>query len=149
MTLLEDAEWGKWNNCEIGRQCGVSESLVRSLRLERSEEGEDLSRSWNAEQNRRTYTTKPGTTARRASPANCSRWLGRGLYWERCEEAFDGFHQQTVQVIGIVAEQKIGPWLRNDNGFYSSSPFAIELNDEDAAALLDLLNVGQPLIDHR
>lgn len=50
MTLLEDAEWSKWSNREIARQCGVSEGLVRSLRTERSDEP-------------RTYITKHGTEA--------------------------------------------------------------------------------------
>jgi phage N-6-adenine-methyltransferase len=48
-TLLRDDEWGKWSNREIARRCNVSESFVRSLRTERSEE--------------RAYTTKHGTTA--------------------------------------------------------------------------------------
>ncbi len=30
--LLQDEEWSKWSNCEIARQCNVSESFVRSLR---------------------------------------------------------------------------------------------------------------------
>lgn len=48
-ALLRDDEWGKWSNREIARRCNVSESFVRSLRTERSDE--------------RTYTTKHGKTA--------------------------------------------------------------------------------------
>lgn len=36
-TLLRDAEWVKWSDREIGRQCRVSDWLVRSLRGTRSE----------------------------------------------------------------------------------------------------------------
>jgi hypothetical protein len=49
-TLLSDEEWGKWSNYQIAEKCGVSEQLVRSLRLNRSDEP-------------RTYTTKHGTEA--------------------------------------------------------------------------------------
>jgi len=31
-TLLEDAEWVKWSDREIARQCGVSHEFVRQLR---------------------------------------------------------------------------------------------------------------------
>ena len=31
-TLLNDPEWVKWSNVQIGEQCGVSEGLVRRLR---------------------------------------------------------------------------------------------------------------------
>lgn len=52
LLLLNDPVWVKWSNYEIARACAVSESLVRSLRLERSDKSE------------RTYTTKHGTVAR-------------------------------------------------------------------------------------
>ncbi|NEP10859.1 MAG: ParB N-terminal domain-containing protein [Symploca sp. SIO2C1] len=55
MMLLSDSEWSSWSNCEIARICKVSESLVRSLRLnEVRNDGKPKTR---------TYTTKHGTTA--------------------------------------------------------------------------------------
>lgn len=55
MTLLEDAEWGKWSDREIARQCRVHHSTVSKMRAEVT--GEIASDS------KRTYTTKHGTTA--------------------------------------------------------------------------------------
>src|SRR5262249_6623691 len=34
LTLLDDPEWREWSNVAVGRACGVSESLVRTLRPE-------------------------------------------------------------------------------------------------------------------
>jgi len=53
--LLNDPEWSGWSNCEIARICKVSESLVRSLRLNEVRNG--------GKPKTRTYTTKHGTTA--------------------------------------------------------------------------------------
>lgn len=53
-TLLADAEWAKWSNREVAKACGVSESLVRSLRE---------NAVTTAPSSARTYTTKHGTTA--------------------------------------------------------------------------------------
>ncbi len=71
--LLARPEWAKWSNCEIGRRCNVSESLVRavrgelSLRLKRSEtpaEAAGVTGNVSSEGNHgRTYTTRHGTTA--------------------------------------------------------------------------------------
>jgi hypothetical protein len=36
--MLADAEWSEWSNVAIAKACGVGESLVRSLRSERSDE---------------------------------------------------------------------------------------------------------------
>jgi hypothetical protein len=52
LTLLNDAEWGKWTDREIGRACQVHHETVGKLR---SVTGETASE--------RTYTTKHGTTA--------------------------------------------------------------------------------------
>lgn len=51
-VLLNDEEWSKWSNVEIAKRCGVGETLVRSLRAERSEDDAP-----------RTYTTRHGTIA--------------------------------------------------------------------------------------
>ncbi len=33
--LLDDAEWRRWNNCELARRAGVGEALVREMKQER------------------------------------------------------------------------------------------------------------------
>jgi hypothetical protein len=53
MTLLNDAEWSKWSDREIARQCNVSHQMVAPLRA--SLTGRATSD--------RTYTTKHGTIA--------------------------------------------------------------------------------------
>ncbi len=32
LTLLKDEKWSEWTNCEIARQCGVDETMVRRMR---------------------------------------------------------------------------------------------------------------------
>ncbi|SFI85528.1 hypothetical protein SAMN02799642_02923 [Methylobacterium brachiatum] len=34
LMLLQDEEWGQWNNSEIARRCAVDEGLVRRMRAE-------------------------------------------------------------------------------------------------------------------
>lgn len=58
MTLLEDAEWGKWSDREIARVCGVSNDFVSRLRKDSLSSND--SKDARAE---RTYTTKHGTEA--------------------------------------------------------------------------------------
>jgi hypothetical protein len=53
-TLLMDAEWAKWSDREIARQCKVSADLVGAVRKHVVTVGND---------SERTYTTKHGTTA--------------------------------------------------------------------------------------
>jgi uncharacterized ParB-like nuclease family protein len=53
--LLNDPEWKEWSNYKIAEVCKVSESLVRSLRL-------NVVRDENVPT--RTFTTKHGTTAK-------------------------------------------------------------------------------------
>jgi uncharacterized ParB-like nuclease family protein len=53
--LLNDPEWKEWSNYKIAEVCKVSESLVRSLRL-------NVVRDENAPT--RTFTTKHGTTTK-------------------------------------------------------------------------------------
>lgn len=53
LTLLNDGEWVEWSNREVARCCGVSESLVRSLR----------ENAVTKQSSERTFTTKHGTTA--------------------------------------------------------------------------------------
>lgn len=52
LTLLNDAEWAKWSDREIARQCAVSDRFVNSQRA--------LTANVRSE---RTYTTKHGTVA--------------------------------------------------------------------------------------
>ncbi len=58
MTLLEDAEWSKWSDREIARQCVVSPSTVSAYR-------KDLTVQLDSEPEiaERNYTTKHGTEA--------------------------------------------------------------------------------------
>jgi hypothetical protein len=55
MTLLKDAEWGKWTDREIGRRVGVDHKTVAAAR-------ESLGK-FPSEPAARTYTTKHGTEA--------------------------------------------------------------------------------------
>lgn len=55
-TLLADAEWSKWSDREIARQCAVSPDTVGRIRRE----NEPVTVRSDSE---RTYTTKHGTTA--------------------------------------------------------------------------------------
>lgn len=54
--LLLDGEWSKWSDNEIARRCAVGNDLVRIVRKE-------VVTSGNASE-KRTYTTKHGTTAK-------------------------------------------------------------------------------------
>lgn len=56
--LLEDEEWAKWADREIGRHCAVSHDFVRRVRKEVA----TFSPALNASEER-TYRTKHGTTA--------------------------------------------------------------------------------------
>lgn len=58
MKLLEDAEWSKWSDREIARQCSVSPSTVAKHRSEVS------SVTVHLDSEPRTYTTKHGSTAK-------------------------------------------------------------------------------------
>jgi hypothetical protein len=53
--LLKDPEWSAWSNVEIGNRCNVSPEMVRQHRASLPTVG--------SEPQRRTYTTKHGTTA--------------------------------------------------------------------------------------
>jgi hypothetical protein len=57
LTLLRDAEWGKWSDSEIARRCAVHHSTVATLRKESS------LADFASEAGARTYTTKHGTPA--------------------------------------------------------------------------------------
>ncbi|MFC3208105.1 ParB/RepB/Spo0J family partition protein [Aquamicrobium soli] len=57
LTLLNDAEWSKWSDREIARQCAVSPDTVGRVR---KEVGPVTVRSDSED---RSYTTKHGTTA--------------------------------------------------------------------------------------
>jgi hypothetical protein len=57
LTLLNDAEWSKWSDREIARQCAVHFNYVGRLRKDVT-----ITRS-DSEPSQRTFTTKHGTTA--------------------------------------------------------------------------------------
>jgi hypothetical protein len=69
MTLLNDAEWGKRSDNEIGRRAGVDNSFVSKLRKEVT---------IDEQQSERTYTTKHGTTAT-MSVANIGRTVAPAI----------------------------------------------------------------------
>ena len=56
-TLLDDAEWSKWSSNEIAKRCAVSNHFVDDLRKS------SLGEKQVSDQEKRTYTTKHGTTA--------------------------------------------------------------------------------------
>lgn len=56
--LLNDAEWGKWTDREIARQCNVSPTFVGTVRASLSPVDSETT-----EPAARTYRTKHGTTA--------------------------------------------------------------------------------------
>ena len=63
-TLLEDAEWGGWNNSEIARQCHVDEKTVRNLRdssltSENPKLGETREEKRMVQRGAETYQMKP------------------------------------------------------------------------------------------
>ncbi len=70
--LLNDPEWKEWSNYKIAEVCKVSESLVRSLRLNvvRNDENEST----------RTYTTKHGTKSQMRTGK-----IGRGEVHQKSE----------------------------------------------------------------
>lgn len=53
LTLLDDGEWAKWSDREIGRKCAVSHEFVRKMRPV----------TVNVDSEDRAYTTKHGTVA--------------------------------------------------------------------------------------
>jgi hypothetical protein len=57
MTLLNDAEWSTWSDNAVARACGVSRSIVESLRKP------SLAEKQVTAPVVRTFTTKHGTTA--------------------------------------------------------------------------------------
>lgn len=61
MTLLEDNEWSKWSDREIGRRVRVSHTFVAKVRAGLT--GNVASEDEPAPGEPRTYTTKHGTTA--------------------------------------------------------------------------------------
>lgn len=63
MTLVNDAEWGKWSGREIGRRCGVSHDFAEKLKAAAEASSASLSSDDSEKQTPRTYTTKHGTEA--------------------------------------------------------------------------------------
>lgn len=55
LTLLKDAEWGKWSDSEIGRRCSVSHTMVSQVRS-------SLATVASEPVSPRTYKTKSGAT---------------------------------------------------------------------------------------
>lgn len=53
LTLLNDSEWSKWSANQIAKQCGVSHTFVNGLKSSLEAVSSE----------KRTYTTKHGTTA--------------------------------------------------------------------------------------
>jgi len=64
MTLLQDAEWGGWSNCQIAKVCRVDEKTVRNLRKMIAPVTSDIrSDTAKSGSSTRTYKTKHGKIA--------------------------------------------------------------------------------------
>jgi hypothetical protein len=63
LTLLQDAEWGGWSNCQIARACRVDEKTVRNLRKNIAVTSDIRSDASKSGGSIRTYKTKHGTIA--------------------------------------------------------------------------------------
>ena len=59
MTLLEDAEWSKWSDREIARQCGVSHPFVAAIRNPAVAERQQANRAASNEKKVESDSTRP------------------------------------------------------------------------------------------
>jgi hypothetical protein len=70
LCLLGDAEWGRWNDSEIARRCGVHHSTVATLRpkpiLRNPQDSEPETRK--VTRNGTTYDQRVGNIGRSAPP---------------------------------------------------------------------------------
>ena len=70
LMLLEDEEWSKWSDREIGRRCAVDHKTVARLRSEYLGISQDAART--VERGGTTYEMKPRGSAKQAEPAPCA-----------------------------------------------------------------------------
>jgi hypothetical protein len=98
MRLLEDKEWGKWSNVEIGKRCNVSDMTVKRIRDESS-----LQQSGSEP---RTYTTKHGTQATMHT-ANIGK-APRAVVDESPEEEDEPEEQEVLPEVNRTIEMAIG-----------------------------------------
>jgi len=96
LTLLGDAEWGRWTDREIARACHVDNKTVAKVRSEVTEEIPS----------ERTYTTKHGTTATmKTAGINASRATNF-----RAENVqVDAADHQKENAVEFVAAQGFDP----------------------------------------
>jgi|GEM_PF-2957954 len=66
LMLLEDEEWGTWNDSEIGRRCAVDHKTVARLRAEHLGISQDAPRT--VERGSSVYEMKPRASAKPAEP---------------------------------------------------------------------------------
>lgn len=121
LTLLNDEEWTKWSDSEIGRRCGVAHTLVGDCRRgfrRPSADGNPSHVPGTSEP--RTYTTKHGTEAtmnteqigRKREPATSEpapQFKSRAAVEQRKEQmrtmAANGYSSpQIAQAIGVTVE---------------------------------------------
>jgi hypothetical protein len=69
LTMLRDAEWSRWNNCEIARHVGVDEKTIRTLRKELSSENPKMAEERLVNRNGTTYPMKTAQIGAKSSQA--------------------------------------------------------------------------------
>mgnify|MGYP001019214325 CR=1 FL=1 len=120
MRMLEDAEWVKWSNAEIARQCDVSAGLVARLRdsisnsvIDRPKEEERIVKRNGAE-----YTMKVGNIGRPSSPWSPLTWAvhdwavtksGQPVRSVQDAIYFKDKYQKWFRLVAFIEERKIEP----------------------------------------
>lgn len=66
LMLLQDNEWGQWNNSEIGRRCAVDHKTVARLRAEHLGNSQDAPRT--VSRGGTAYPMKPRASPKPADP---------------------------------------------------------------------------------
>jgi len=68
-TLLKDADWAKWSDREIARQCGVHHDMVGKMRTELSGGNRQIEATRTVERNGKTYEQKTANIGKKPIPA--------------------------------------------------------------------------------
>lgn len=68
-TLLKDADWAKWSDREIARQCGVSHEYVRQTRTAICQPLTDTPATRTVERGGKTYEQNTANIGKKATPA--------------------------------------------------------------------------------
>lgn len=98
-TLLADAEWVKWSDRKIAKQCGVAPTFVGTLRSSLSTVDSEPSPI-------RTYTTKHGTTAT-MDTANIGHATGDAPVEPTAESTYVDVVRHLVKTDGATADPRL------------------------------------------